>query len=355
MQSDNRGPQIFRMAGFAGTGKTHVVSRLFRVLHAAGVRVNIMAPTNKAVLTLKARDVPAATVHKTIYEFIGGDFYPRTHLDGDLVVIEEASMVAREDSDIVLSFGKPVLFVGDPLQHAPVGGLPGPIFEPADAMLEEVTRQAAGSPIIQLAYRLRKGLRWGYGKVEHTTAEGVVLGVCIQPLEAPVLWEHLETASLIVCGKHVTRVKLNHQLRQQLFGPDVGPLTINERVVANSTSKQFPAVCKGALATVRAFTKVGQVYHADVEMDTGQIYSLPFRFGDGKGSFGRKSHDTWWDYGYALTSHRVQSTEADDVVVIHDWDNVLSVPELYTPITRAKRYLRLYTNYPKIVWGAAAP
>jgi exodeoxyribonuclease-5 len=342
---------VFCLAGYAGTGKTHVVSVLFRLFREMQATMTVMAPTNKAVLTLRSRGVSASTVHKTLYEFKSGAFHPLTFLDGDLVVIEEGSMVPRHDSDAAAVHGKPILIVGDPMQHPPVGGQPGPLFGVPDAVLTEVTRQAEGNPIIELSRRIRMGEPWGYGKLLGVNEHGEEVGVVVSPLRTVISWDMLTGVDLVVCGTHKTRMALNHQIRMHKFGEAVGPLSPGDRVISNSTPKGFPAICKGSIGTVKGFVKLGVSYSVDIEMDTGEHYTVPFRFGDGKGVFGGKAAVTWWDYGNAVTSHRTQSTEADRVIVVHDWENKLSIPEIYTPITRAKKFVAVYTDYPTLRHG----
>ncbi len=68
-------------------------------------------------------------------------------------------MVDAELGRDLLSFGKPVLVLGDPAQLPPVRG--GGFFTEADpdVMLTEVHRQAADNPIIQMSMLVREGGR----------------------------------------------------------------------------------------------------------------------------------------------------------------------------------------------------
>ncbi len=64
-----------------------------------------------------------------------------------LVVIDECSMVDADLGNDLLSFGVPVLVLGDPAQLPPLRG--GGFFTEAepDVMLTEVHRQAEGDPM----------------------------------------------------------------------------------------------------------------------------------------------------------------------------------------------------------------
>ena len=77
----------------------------------------------------------------------------------DLIIIDECSMVDEELGRDLLSFGRPVLVLGDPAQLPPVKG--GGFFtegEP-DVMLTEVHRQAKDNPIVHLSMQVREGGR----------------------------------------------------------------------------------------------------------------------------------------------------------------------------------------------------
>ena len=65
-------------------------------------------------------------------------------------MIDECSMVDAELARDLLSFGKPILVLGDPFQLPPVKG--GGYFteSPPDVMLTEIHRQAEDNPIIRL-------------------------------------------------------------------------------------------------------------------------------------------------------------------------------------------------------------
>ena len=100
----------------------------------------------------------ASTIHALIYRASEGeDGAPTFTLNHDgpasraaLIVIDECSMVDAELGRDLLSFGKPILVLGDPAQLPPVKG--GGFFTEAepDVMLTEIHRQAENDPIIRL-------------------------------------------------------------------------------------------------------------------------------------------------------------------------------------------------------------
>ena len=155
---------MFRLFGYAGVGKTTLARHVAE--HAAGEAL-FAAFTGKAALVLRSKGCDgASTIHSLIYTRRRGQERRRRRFtlnkDGlaskaSLIVIDECSMVDEELGRDLLSFGKPILVLGDPAQLPPVKG--GGFFtesEP-DVMLTEIHRQAADNPIIRLSQIIRTG------------------------------------------------------------------------------------------------------------------------------------------------------------------------------------------------------
>lgn len=150
------------LAGSAGTGKTTMIKRVVGAWGAS--RVTLLAPTGKAARRItEATGYVAATLHSTIYggpgedpdgnlvwkdpQPIGGG--------GHLVVIDETSMVGLElatDVRVALVPGTVVLWVGDPHQLPPVGDAPGVDLQNPHVRLTRVHR--SGDGIMALAYAI---------------------------------------------------------------------------------------------------------------------------------------------------------------------------------------------------------
>ena len=154
----------FYLAGYAGAGKSTLAMHLAE--HADG-KVAFAAFTGKAAMVMRQKGCHGArTIHALIYESdvdpTTGDVTTRLRPPGwldkyALIIIDECSMVDEEMGKDLLSFGRPVLVLGDPAQLPPVRG--GGYFtaRQPDYMLTEVHRQAADSPIIRLATEIREG------------------------------------------------------------------------------------------------------------------------------------------------------------------------------------------------------
>jgi exodeoxyribonuclease-5 len=69
--------------------------------------------------------------------------------DADLLIVDEISMVERRLGEDLLSFGVPVLVLGDPAQLPPIKDTGFFTSAEPDVMLTEIHRQAEGDPIIR--------------------------------------------------------------------------------------------------------------------------------------------------------------------------------------------------------------
>ncbi len=125
--------------------------------------------------------------------------------DAKLIVIDECSMVDEALGQDLLSFGTPVLVLGDPGQLPPVKG--GGYFtehEP-DFMLEDVHRQARDNPIVDLAQQVREGrslMIGDYGSTAKIISKADVTAELV-----------LDTDQVLV-GTNRTRRRYNERLRE---------------------------------------------------------------------------------------------------------------------------------------------
>jgi exodeoxyribonuclease-5 len=220
---------VVAVVGKAGSGKTLLLAELTRALRAAGVEtvsgdwegrrrrdrrtLAILAPTNKAASVLRARGVPATTIHRILYtpvydpqyekiaEWLAGSG-PRPAVEGlteaaldraaafyaqvasipgalaaaglrgsdfikgwkrredplDIGLVDEASMLDERQFDDLRAIFPTLVMFGDPAQLAPVGQSGEMVFDrlPADGRLtlNRIHRQEADSPILDLAHAL---------------------------------------------------------------------------------------------------------------------------------------------------------------------------------------------------------
>lgn len=340
--ADPGGPQVFYLAGYAGTGKTTIAKAL---AEDAG-KVRFAAFTGKAALVLRGKGCGAAsTIHSLIYKLDDeGDIdrEPGFKLNpdseaasADLIVIDEVSMVGEELGRDLLSFKRRVLVLGDPAQLPPVGdGLGFFTSREPDFMLTEIHRQAADNPIIHLATTVRQGGRLELG------AYGTSLVIDRRNLGRKMVLG----ADQVLCGINKTRRGTNAKIRA-LMGRE-GRFVENERVVSLRNDRD-----KGLLNG--SIWAVDEVEISD--QDETQMVVRPLDAGMGRNKIEVTAHHAWldgrekelpwsvqrdfdpFDYAYCLSVHKAQGSQ---------WDNVLIIDEgyafredrakwQYTAITRA--------------------
>jgi exodeoxyribonuclease V alpha subunit len=161
--------KVMVITGGPGVGKTTVVNSILRIIRAKGVKVLPCAPTGRAAKRLsESTKAEAKTLHRLL------EFDPRIMgfkrnqdepLDGELVVVDEVSMVDTVLMNQLLRAVPDhcaVLLVGDVDQLPSVG--PGAVL--ADLIgsgavptvrLTKIFRQAASSKIIVNAHRINQG------------------------------------------------------------------------------------------------------------------------------------------------------------------------------------------------------
>lgn len=164
------------LCGYAGTGKTTLVSELVKEKAETGIKIAIAAPTNKAVKVLKEKIQEDKSISfGSIHSFLGLKLQEQENgnqkctKDGDskiyqynLVIIDECSMISSElfkHIALQLEPHNKVLFVGDPAQLPPVGEKEdSPVFRmvQSQVMLSQVVRQAKENPIIKLSMTIRE-------------------------------------------------------------------------------------------------------------------------------------------------------------------------------------------------------
>ncbi len=163
------GFKVAILTGGPGTGKTTLIRAITAAYESVGATVALAAPTGRAARRLTAvTNRPAATLHRLLAYSPGEGIFRKDRddpVDADVIVVDEAAMV-----DTVLMYrlveavpaASALVLVGDAFQLPPVG--PGAVLSELIASgavptfeLSEVFRQAAESPIIMNAHRVRRG------------------------------------------------------------------------------------------------------------------------------------------------------------------------------------------------------
>jgi exodeoxyribonuclease-5 len=184
--------RLFIIRGYAGTGKTTVVSSMVQSLPKLGKQTVLLAPTGRAAKVLTAyTGQQAFTIHKKIY-------LPSTNKDGAMYlrlapnqhkntvfIIDEASMIQKGQTNLTTAslfaardvlddlidyvfsgFNCSMMFIGDIAQLPPVGMTISPALDPkflrssyhleiGGYELKDVVRQSLESGILANATLLR--------------------------------------------------------------------------------------------------------------------------------------------------------------------------------------------------------
>jgi exodeoxyribonuclease V len=338
--------QVFRVFGYAGTGKTTLARHFADELRG---RVLYMAYTGKAAMVMRKNGCfGALTIHATIYSV---DFNPETGVkkfvlkdvdelsDAALFVIDECSMVDEEIGKDILSFGVPVLVLGDPAQLPPVKG--GGFFTDAepDVMLTEIHRQAAENPIVQMATTIREGGRLSYG----TYGESRVI------TRAELSQDDVMDAGQVLVGLNKTRAAYNGRMRQ-LHGrrnpmPEPGDTLV---CLKNDRNK---GLFNGGLWSVVELLKrrkghlndhCVRMHVSSLDFESTEPVDIRVRreFFEGRGNevpWKELNGLQQFDYGYALTVHKAQGSQWDSVCLFDESGNFSTdrARWLYTGLTRA--------------------
>jgi len=180
--------KAFLLKGYAGTGKTSVMSALVRALNELKQKTVLLAPTGRAAKVISGYSgFPAFTIHKKIYrkksmsEFrfqLADNLHTHT-----LFIVDEASMISNTGSETAFGSGRllddlvqfvygsdgcSLLLLGDTAQLPPVMQPHSPALERDkllgyglkvhDFTLTHVVRQALESGILHNATLLRQQL-----------------------------------------------------------------------------------------------------------------------------------------------------------------------------------------------------
>lgn len=334
--------QIMRVFGFAGTGKT-TLARHF----AGGIKgsTRFAAFTGKAAMVMrKSGCADANTIHSLIYQAVQN---PKTgqlkfHLDkhgpvkdAALVVVDECSMVDEALGQDLLSYGKPVLVLGDPAQLPPVSG--GGFFtdhEP-DCMLTEIHRQAEGNPIVKLATDVREGRGLTLGKYGSSRV------ICRDEVTADLV----TGADQVLVGKNVTRHQYNLRMRT-LKGIDSRLPVSGDRVICLKNDRST-GIFNGGIFVVHRAGPVGSDGCISLDIRSEDFpgraaisvkVRQEFFTGGSEAIDWRELRGTQqFNFGYAVTVHKAQGSQWERVVLFDESGAFRESAQrwLYTGITRA--------------------
>ncbi len=253
--AENVNDSIFLLTGYAGTGKTSLISAIVGSLDSLRIKSVLLAPTGRAAKVLASYSgKPAYTIHKKIYrQKSSKDGIGTFKLDRNLhketyFIIDEASMIANSSSDssvfgsgqllddlveyVYAGIGCKLILVGDPAQLPPVGSDTSPaLYIPAVASygfgivsceLKEVVRQAVSSGILMNATAIRTLILGG----ATLQPEMVTAGFSdVKRITGEDLIDHLQEAydstgieeTVVVVNSNKLANKYNQGIRTRIF------------------------------------------------------------------------------------------------------------------------------------------
>lgn len=359
------------LGGYAGTGKTTLITLLRQALqdYDPDTKVAFCAYTGKAsqVLRNKLREQKVlrrgdnvSTIHSLIYNSKTSkdghtSWERKNELAYDLIIVDEASMVDELIWNDLLSFHIPILAVGDHGQLPPINSDFNLMGNP-DLKLEQIFRQEAESPIIQVAQLARTSGHipvqdFGPGVTKlnrHDSETGQTTEDMLRSWRSDLL---------VLCGYNHTRVSLNAHIRA-LRDIEVAEPTVGDVVVClrNMRTEHLYNGLVGTIVSIEPApddeTKLW--YWAEIYFDNENMrfsgYVLKEQFG-AKETVKRPprapgdSTGALFDFGYALTVHKAQGSQSPRVLLFEERFSKMDDDEwrrwLYTAVTRAETELTI--------------
>jgi exodeoxyribonuclease V len=309
--------------------------------------------------------------------FCGGyRFVRRTKLDRPykLIVMDEASMVSDELLKDLLRYNVPILAIGDHGQLKPVKG-DGSLMLRPDIRLEKIHRQAESNPIIALSKFVREtgniDPRFADGKhvfiqFKHS-GDGIDqdrnLSALIQRNFQSGRNDFLSIAIITATNKR--RVAINQEIRA-ILGRDRMPPCEGDIVVCLKNRPPIYNGMRGVIASEVEFDddRKRPKYTANVDFPDDETMCEASMSGHQFGLAKPSPIDREWadehevsplaslgdlyDYGYAMTCHKMQGSQVERAVVVYERGLHRWMPGdgeqrwLYTAITRSSDKLVIF-------------
>lgn len=361
--------QYITLGGYAGTGKSTLLAFVRKELMRRDrtLRVAFASYTGKASRVLRSKlteqDIlmdqdSVGTIHSLIYSPLLNDekqivgWKVKEKIEPNLIIIDEASMVDAVIWQHLLSYNVPIIAVGDHGQLPPISGSFNLMARP-ELQLSEIHRQAKHDPIIGLSIQAREHGLIHAGEYSPTVRKYANDDYDTQEVVNELLSGY-NSETLILCGYNHTRKKLNAFIRSSLGFESPKPLAGDRVICLRNNHKE--GIFNGMLGTVDQIEiHSDDWYAAQIVMDgedrpyRGLISSKQFS-SDTPLNMSDKRKDTLagdlFDFGYAMTVHKAQGSQAKRVVLFEERFSKMSDEQwrrwLYTAVTRAQEELYIF-------------
>lgn len=428
--------KFFSLVGNAGTGKSTLISHIFNDLESSrleqiglitkcSVDLNIadslkkvsrkpaiISFTNKAVKVLKSKGLTnSKTIHGLLYNHIYDEnkkcwtFERRSKSEiikeHDLLIVDEASMVAPSIHKDLLTLDLPILYVGDNFQLPPILSSEEEkkysklysVLENPHYILTDIQRQALNSPILHAANKVRRGEKLNYFNDSRLVNYKYFKSIYNNDYREKLVSD----ADAILCGIN-NSVKKANDYRRELYGYNITKYPYKGEkliVLANNYElnlynadmiicednhdnlnlrddidwKNIPKIqihSEDKLDKSISIKPVFKQYLSEKEFNNYLIWLSCYntikryknirkfpKFSSIQKEFMTKynivyDEYNWYEivevsFGYALTTHKSQGSEFSNVIVLNESRVFKEFADrhLYTSITRAKDVLTI--------------
>lgn len=335
------------LTGRPGTGKTYLSAAFIHALTKSGRTVDVAAPTGKAVSVLASKldGIEVRTIHRLL-GLAPGQLISTRKLECDVLLVDEASMIGSGLMSALLGAldkDTQLVLVGDPDQLNPVD--PGrPFYDIVRnnllpvARLTEPQRQSMDSGLLQMAYGMADGKFVFPAKdvthfnlpPERVLSEAVDLYCSDRVVNRFGLTDKLRQQLCLIPVKDdkfaINTVRYNTDVSQRLHPARLtrSKFAVGDRMIFTVNNYEYGFV-NGEMGILRSHG--GGV--TTIENDRGLVYSLE-----------EYKLSKMAEWGYGLTVHKSQGSEADVVTIMLDPSagHMYTRNLLYTALTRAKKH-----------------
>jgi exodeoxyribonuclease V len=366
--------QVYELSGAAGTGKTTLVRYAIEKLGLELNEVAFIAYMGKAAMQMARNGLPAQTVHsliytyekildldengkiqlnergkpKTTFQFILREKLPKKV---KLIVVDEGSTINEAMGNDILSFGKPVIVLGDLNQLPPVFGKSFFLQHP-NYILTEVMRQNQNNPIIWLAQRVLNNLPLQHG----------VYGKSSVITKNDLNEFTFKNANVVLTCTNKLRYEINTLFRENFMGlRKLDILNEGEKIICRKNN--WNRSIENSIYLTNGMS--GYADYVDMESFNGKGMKIDFRPDfinkkfknitvDYKSLFAKPGDENVIDpygftrdkfeFGYAITTHLSQGSQYPNVLFLNEkntFDRDTYKKLVYTAITRASETITI--------------
>ena len=292
-----------------------------------------------------------------VSSFVLRDYLP-SHIK--LIVIDEGSMVNMEIAKDILSFGIPIIVLGDLNQLPPVFGNEYFLKDP-DIKLKKIMRQHENDPIIQLSQMVLKGL---------PLIPGIYGRSCVMTKKDMTL-DLIRRHDIVLTGTNRTRLQVNDLFRSKIKGyKTLDYPHHDEKIICRRNDWNREIDSKHGIYLTNG--TAGYVEYCDKKSFTGDTLRIDFRpdfinktirnipidykrlktqnmdsEAGIRDEIMRKRGIDAFEYAYAITCHLSQGSQWPSVLFLAERlfrDELDQRKFLYTGITRAMKSITIVLN-----------